>query len=72
MKYLFKESFSQENHVISSFYSNTQNLSLSQLQYDALKRAISAPEILQFYIIPSSSISDHAEWLDKMQSEKWD
>lgn len=56
--------------MISSFYSNTQKLSLSQLQYDALKRAISAPEILQFYIIPSSSISDHAEWLDKMQSEK--
>jgi len=54
------------------FYSNIQNLTLSQLQYDALKRAISAPELLQFYIITSSPISDYAEWLDKMQSEEWD
>lgn len=54
------------------FYSHIQNLSLSQLQYDALKRAISAPELLQFCIIPSSSISDYADSLDKMQSEEWD
>ena len=57
--------------MFSLYYSNTQKLTLSRLQYDALKRTISAPEALQFYILSNSSISECAEHLAKMQSDEW-
>lgn len=56
--------------MFSLYYSNTQKLTLSQLQYDALKRTISTPEALQFYIISNSSISEYAEHLAKMHSDE--
>lgn len=60
----------KENHIFSLCDNNTQKLPLSQLQYHALKRTISAPEALQFYIISNSSISECAEHLAKMQSDE--